>query len=78
MADDLPDLGCATGTALEMRLLTAARRYAGVDTAGKAAASAEYLSVLSDFLRASGQLTAEPIAKPLTDLIAEKAGEGEP
>ena len=75
--EDLPDLGCATGTALEMKLLNAARRYAGSDDAGKAAASADYLSVLTEFLRSSGQLTAAPIAQPLADLIAEKSDEGD-
>ena len=63
----VPDLGCATATPLELKLLDAAKRYAAGDDAEKQQARADYAETLADYLRSSGQLTNADIIRPLLD-----------
>jgi hypothetical protein len=72
----VPDLGCATATPLELKLLSAAKAYAAGDVAEKQTARADYVAVLSDYLRQSGQMTDPAILAPLIDPIGETPDDG--
>jgi hypothetical protein len=63
-----PDLGCATATPLELRLLAASKAFAKGNTAEKAIARADYVALLAEYLRQSGQMTDANILRPLIDL----------
>jgi hypothetical protein len=66
--DKTPDLGCATATPLELRLLAASKEFAKGNAAEKASARADYVALLADYLRQSGQMTDANILRPLVDL----------
>ncbi len=66
--DKTPDLGCATATPLELRLLTASKAFAVGNAVEKAIARADYVALLADYLRQSGQMTDVNILRPLVDL----------
>ena len=66
--DKTPDLGCATATPLELRLLAASKVFAQGNAAEKASARADYVALLADYLRQSGQMTDANILRPLVDL----------
>ena len=66
-----PDLGCATATPLELKLLAATKAFVKGNDAEKKAARADYVAVLADYLRQSGQLTDQQVLRPLIDLIEE-------
>ena len=57
------DLGCATATPLELKLLEAAKRHA----AGEEGAQQDAREIIADYLKASGQLTEPDILRLLTD-----------
>ena len=60
---DIPDLGCATATPLELKLLDAAKHHA----AGDKVAQADARAIIAGYLRDSGQLTEPDILRLLTD-----------
>ena len=72
----VPDLGCATATPLELKLLSAAKAYAAGDAAEKQAARAAYVAVLLDYLKQSGQMTDQAILAPLIDPVDEESNDG--
>ena len=62
-----PDLGCATATPLELKLLQATKAWvAAEDDAAKEAAYRDYAAILADYLKSSGQLVDKDILRPLT------------
>ena len=57
------DLGCATATPLELKLLETAKRHA----AGEEGAQQDAREIIADYLKESGQLTEPDILRLLTD-----------